>query len=187
MSNLNISGSGSGVESLSISSDSSGPKFCNFWNDLMPKLRRANLDRCAYYRKEFDLQGHEFQIDDVFEEKDVDLKGVAQSHSNVPASNTESTDFLKAAIERDTTTMDTTESVKDASSEEVCLHFSIYFVFKSRAKQVLKETKALKQYRFKQDIQIPTRIPEKIVVALFSGILVNSGILVVAGTVLTSK
>ena len=27
-------------------------------------------------------------------------------------------------------------------------------------------------------IQIPTRIPEKIVVALFSGILVNSGILV---------
>ena len=30
-------------------------------------------------------------------------------------------------------------------------------------------------------IQIPTRIPEKIVVALFSGILVISGILVVAG------
>ena len=29
-------------------------------------------------------------------------------------------------------------------------------------------------------VQIPTRIPEKIVVALFSGILVNSGILVVA-------
>ena len=29
-------------------------------------------------------------------------------------------------------------------------------------------------------IQIPTRIPEKIVVALFSGILVNSGILVIA-------
>ena len=28
-------------------------------------------------------------------------------------------------------------------------------------------------------VQIPTRIPEKIVVALFSGILVNSGILVV--------
>ena len=28
------------------------------------------------------------------------------------------------------------------------------------------------------NIQIPTRIPEKIVVALFSGILVNSGILV---------
>ena len=27
-------------------------------------------------------------------------------------------------------------------------------------------------------LQIPTRIPEKIVVALFSGILVNSGILV---------
>ena len=27
-------------------------------------------------------------------------------------------------------------------------------------------------------VQIPTRIPEKIVVALFSGILVNSGILV---------
>ena len=32
------------------------------------------------------------------------------------------------------------------------------------------------------EIQIPTRIPEKIVVALFSGILVNSGILVVADT-----
>ena len=31
------------------------------------------------------------------------------------------------------------------------------------------------------EVQIPTRIPEKIVVALFSGILVNSGILVVAG------
>ena len=30
-------------------------------------------------------------------------------------------------------------------------------------------------------IQIPTRIPEKIVVALFSGILVNSGIPVVVG------
>ena len=30
-------------------------------------------------------------------------------------------------------------------------------------------------------VQIPTRIPEKIVVALFSGILVISGILVVAG------
>ena len=30
-------------------------------------------------------------------------------------------------------------------------------------------------------IQIPTRIPEKIVVALFSGILVISGTLVVAG------
>ena len=34
------------------------------------------------------------------------------------------------------------------------------------------------------EIQIPTRKPEKIVVALFSGILVNSGILVVAGIVL---
>ena len=34
-------------------------------------------------------------------------------------------------------------------------------------------------------VQIPTRIPEKIVVALFSGILVNSGILVVAGIVLS--
>ena len=31
-------------------------------------------------------------------------------------------------------------------------------------------------------VQIPTRIPEKIVVAIFSGILVNSGIVVVAGT-----
>ena len=30
-------------------------------------------------------------------------------------------------------------------------------------------------------VQIPTRIPEKIVVALFSGIVVNSGILVEAG------
>ena len=30
-------------------------------------------------------------------------------------------------------------------------------------------------------IQIPTRIPEKIVVALFSGVLVNSGIQVEAG------
>ena len=30
-------------------------------------------------------------------------------------------------------------------------------------------------------IQIPTRIPEKIVVALFSGFLVNSGIRVEAG------
>ena len=30
-------------------------------------------------------------------------------------------------------------------------------------------------------VQIPTRIPEKIVVGPFSGILVNSGILVVAG------
>ena len=29
-----------------------------------------------------------------------------------------------------------------------------------------------------EEVQIPTRIPEKIVVALFSGILVNSGILV---------
>ena len=121
MSNLNISGSGSGVESLSISSDSSGPKFCNFWNDLVPKLRRANLDRCAYYRKEFDLQGHDFQIEDVFEENDIDLKGLVQSHSNVPASNTESTDFSKAAIESDTTVMYTTESVKDAFSDEVCL------------------------------------------------------------------
>ena len=33
-----------------------------------------------------------------------------------------------------------------------------------------------------REIQIPTRITEKIVVALFSGILVNSGILVVAET-----
>ena len=32
-----------------------------------------------------------------------------------------------------------------------------------------------------KEIQIPTRIPEKIVVALFSGILVNSGIQVEAG------
>ena len=68
------------------------------------------------------------------------------SHSNASASNTESTDFSKAAIESDKTLMDTTELVKDASSDEVCLYFSIYFVFKSRAKQVLKETKALKQY-----------------------------------------
>ena len=30
-------------------------------------------------------------------------------------------------------------------------------------------------------VQIPTRIPEKFVVALFSGVLVNSGIVVVAG------
>ena len=36
-------------------------------------------------------------------------------------------------------------------------------------------------------IQIPTRIPEKIVVALFSGILVNSGILVVAGILVSSR
>ena len=126
MSNLHIPGGGSGVESLSISSDSSGPKFCNFWNDLVPKLRRANLDRCAYYRKEFDLQGHDFQIEDVFEEKDIDFKGIVQSHSNASASNTESTDFSKAAIESDTTLMDTTESVKDASSDEVCLYFSNY-------------------------------------------------------------
>ena len=123
MSNLNISGSGSGVESLSISSDSSGPKFCNFWNDLVPKLRRANLDRCAYYRKEFDLQGHEFQIEDVFEEKDIGLKGVVQSHSIVPASNTEPTDFSKAAIESDTTLMDTTELAKHAYNNEVCHSF----------------------------------------------------------------
>ena len=126
MSNLHIPGGGSGVESLSISSDSSGPKFCNFWNDLVPKLRRANLDRCAYYRKEFDLQGHDFQIEDVFEEKDIDFKGIVQSHSNASASNTESTDFSNAAIESDTTFMDTTESVKDASSDEVCLYFSNY-------------------------------------------------------------
>ena len=33
-------------------------------------------------------------------------------------------------------------------------------------------------------LQIPTRIPEKIVVALFSGIVVNSGILVVTGSIL---
>ena len=121
MSNLNISGNGSGVESLSISSDSSGPMFCNFWNDLVPKLRRANLDRCAYYRKEF--QGHEFQIKDVFEEKEIDLKGVVQSHSSAPASNTESTNFSKAAIKSDTTLMDTTELAKDASSNEVCHSF----------------------------------------------------------------
>ena len=31
------------------------------------------------------------------------------------------------------------------------------------------------------DVQIPTRIPEKTVVALFSGIIVNSGIEVEAG------
>ena len=36
-------------------------------------------------------------------------------------------------------------------------------------------------------VQIPTRIPEKIVVALFSGIVVNSGILVEAGRPHTSK
>ena len=35
-------------------------------------------------------------------------------------------------------------------------------------------------------IQIPTRIPEKIIVALFSGILVISGIVVVAGRQLTN-
>ena len=133
------------VESLSISSESSGTQFCNFWNDLVPKLRRANLDRCAYYRKEFDLQGHDFQIEDVFEEKDIDFKGIVQSHSNASASNTESTDFSNAAIESDTTFMDTTESVKDASSDEVCLYFSNYFVFTSRAKQVLKKPKALKR------------------------------------------
>ena len=36
-------------------------------------------------------------------------------------------------------------------------------------------------------IQILTRIPGKIVVALFSGILVNSGILVVAGIILSNR
>ena len=36
-------------------------------------------------------------------------------------------------------------------------------------------------------VQIPTRIPEKIVVALFSVIVVNSGIVVVAGRLHTSK
>ena len=43
--------------------------------------------------------------------------------------------------------------------------------------------KNTEHFAWKWDItvQIPTRIPEKIVVALFSGILVNSGILVVAG------
>ena len=35
-------------------------------------------------------------------------------------------------------------------------------------------------------IQIPTRIPEKIVVALFAGIVVNSGILVEAGRLHTT-
>ena len=38
----------------------------------------------------------------------------------------------------------------------------------------------------KYEIQIPTRIPEKVVVALFSGILVISGIVVVAGRQLTN-
>ena len=37
------------------------------------------------------------------------------------------------------------------------------------------------------EVQSPTRIPEKIVVALFSGILVNSGILVEAGRLHHSK
>ena len=36
-------------------------------------------------------------------------------------------------------------------------------------------------------IQSPTRIPEKIVVALFSGVLVNSGIQVEAGRHIVSK
>ena len=36
-------------------------------------------------------------------------------------------------------------------------------------------------------LQIPTRIPEKNVVALFSGIVVNSGIVVEAGRLHTSK
>ena len=35
-------------------------------------------------------------------------------------------------------------------------------------------------------VQIPTRIPEKVVVAIFSGILVISGIVVVAGRQLTN-
>ena len=35
-------------------------------------------------------------------------------------------------------------------------------------------------FRRKRKEQVPTRIPEKIVIALFSGILVNSGIPVVA-------
>ena len=35
-------------------------------------------------------------------------------------------------------------------------------------------------FRRKRKVQVPTRIPEKIVIALFSGILVNSGIPVVA-------
>ena len=37
------------------------------------------------------------------------------------------------------------------------------------------------------DIQSPTRIPEKIVVGLFSGILVNSGIIVEADRLHSSK
>ena len=38
----------------------------------------------------------------------------------------------------------------------------------------------LAMLRMLSEVQIPTRIPEKIVVARFSGILVNSGIPVVA-------
>ena len=49
----------------------------------------------------------------------------------------------------------------------------------------LKTTQAMLWYSSKSKIQkmaiqIPTRIPEKIVVAMNSGVLVNSGILVVA-------
>ena len=36
-------------------------------------------------------------------------------------------------------------------------------------------------FNYSKGVQIPTRIPEKIVVALFSGIVVNSGIQVEAG------
>ena len=50
---------------------------------------------------------------------------------------------------------------------------------------VLKRAYLKKKY-FQKQIQIPTRIPEKVVVALFSGILVISGIVVVAGRQLTN-
>ena len=48
-------------------------------------------------------------------------------------------------------------------------------------KSMITNLSPLKNKPVKMEIQIPTRTPEKIVVALFSGILVNSGIQVKAG------
>ena len=66
-----------------------------------------------------------------------------------------------------------------------------FFLFKNiidksnRNGLVGDSVKKLPAKRLYVEIQIPTRIPEKIVVALFYVILVNSGILVVAGRLLT--
>ena len=61
----------------------------------------------------------------------------------------------------------------------------ILIYFRGRIRVIMKIE--IREIKFSQGVQTPTRTPEKIVVGLFSGILVNSGILVEAGRLHCSK